>query len=357
MGRKRGDGSAYQDRHGQWWAKFPASGNDTYLRKRCATRKEAEDTLRAWRAARDAQLNVAAGRQSLERWLEAWVLGREGAVKATTHAFYARHAGYAAAYLGRVALEDLTPAHIDGMVATMRREKVAAQTIRHTKTVLSMALKKAAAARIILGNPAAVADRVSVEPYRAYELTPAEAARLEGAVEGHRLALAVHLGLYLGLRRGEVLSLHWGDLDLDAATLTVKAGKTHDARRTLPLTPAMVARARAHFAAQLEERQVSPRWTERGLVLPSEVGTPLGGRNLTRWFKAALVRAGLPVRVRFHDLRHYAISEWYAAGADPRTVQALAGHADPALSQKVYAHPRPELLRAALEGAERRRQG
>jgi integrase len=352
-----GDGSDYQDKHGQWWAKFPL-GNGRNRRKRCADRKEAKATLAAWRRARDAGLNVDAARQPVATWLAFWLTTRKGVVKDSTYAFYARHAGYAAAYLGTVALEDLTPAHVDSMTATMRREGVAPQTIRHTKTALSMALKKAANANIIHANPAAASERVRVERYRPHELTPAEADALLRAVEGDRRALAVHLALFLGPRRGEVLTFRWGDVDWKAGTLTVKEGKTPDARRVLPLPPALQERLRAHFTAQAEERVVAPRWREHGLILPSEAGTPISGRNLTRWFKAMLVKAGLPERVRFHDLRHYAISEWYAAGADPKTVQALAGHADPALSQKVYAHARPEQLRAAVEGAEkRRRQG
>jgi Phage integrase family len=45
-------------------------------------------------------------------------------------------------------------------------------------------------------------------------------------------------------------------------------------------------------------------WQEHGLVFPSQVGTPIGGRNLNRSFKRHLERAGLPRSFRFHDLRH-----------------------------------------------------
>ena len=44
-------------------------------------------------------------------------------------------------------------------------------------------------------------------------------------------------------------------------------------------------------------------WQDYDLVFPSTVGTPQWGGNLSRAFKAALRRAGLP-EVRFHDLRH-----------------------------------------------------
>lgn len=353
----RGDGSAYQDRHGQWWAKFPASGDDTYRRKRCASRKEAESTLKAWRAARDAKVNVSASRQPVAQWLVTWLEGRKGVVTDGTHKFYARHAGYAAAYIGRTPMEDVSADTIDGMVEAMHREKVTPQTIRHTKTVLAMAFKRAVRAGVIMANPVATAERVKVARYRACELTRAEVDRLCATVEGRRLALAVHLAAELGLRRGEVLALRWADIDFAGAMLTIVDGKTPDAAREFPLLPGLLRRLREHFATQAEERLIAgPRWRDEGLVLPSEVGTAVRGENFHRWFKTMLKRAGLPDAVRFHDLRHYAISEWYASGGDPRSIQTLAGHADPALSQERYAHPRPDKLRAILEAAEQRRR-
>lgn len=353
MGRKRGDGSIYTDKHGQVWVKFPL-GHDRYRRKRCDSASEAEAVLKVWRRAAEDGQQVGQSHQPLQRWLERWLADRQGAVKETTWRFYQRHAGYAAAYLGQVPLEDLTPADVDRMVETMKREKVKPQTIRHTKIVLSMALKRAVKSRLILFNAASEADKITVEPYPAYELTPIEAARLIDVCGDHRLALAVHLALFLGMRRGEILALRWGDIDREQGVLTIQQGKTAQARRRLPLTPALLDRIAAHWSNQIEERQVCAAWKEHTLIVPSEVGTPLTGRNFTRWFKLQLAKAGLPMRIRFHDLRHYAMSEWYAAGADPKTVQALAGHADPALSQKIYAHARPDVLRAAVERAERR---
>ncbi len=41
---------------------------------------------------------------------------------------------------------------------------------------------------------------------------------------------------------------------------------------------------------------------------------------------------------RVHDLRHTAASVWLAAGADPKVVQRVLGHASAAMTMDLYGH-------------------
>jgi len=52
---------------------------------------------------------------------------------------------------------------------------------------------------------------------------------------------------------------------------------------------------------------------------------------------AAKAAAGVPA-VRVHDLRHTAASLWLAAGADPKVVQRVLGHATAAMTMDLYGH-------------------
>ena len=66
-------------------------------------------------------------------------------------------------------------------------------------------------------------------------------------------------------------------------------------------------------------------------------------------------RAAVPPRdeewsFTFHGLRHYSATEMIAAGVDPVTVAARLGHADPAITMRIYAHARGAQDRAAAEG-------
>ena len=84
-------------------------------------------------------------------------------------------------------------------------------------------------------------------------------------------------------------------------------------------------------------------WQEHGLVFPSQVGTPIGGRNLSRSFKRHLERAGLPRSFRFHDLRHTCATLLLRQGVNPKFVQELLGHADITLTLNVYSHVLPDM--------------
>jgi hypothetical protein len=52
---------------------------------------------------------------------------------------------------------------------------------------------------------------------------------------------------------------------------------------------------------------------------------------------AAKAAAGVPT-VRVHDLRHTAASLWLGAGADPKVVQRVLGHATAAMTMDLYGH-------------------
>src|SRR5260370_25836831 len=82
------------------------------------------------------------------------------------------------------------------------------------------------------------------------------------------------------------------------------APRSETRRRPIALPSVAVAVLRAYKAHQAEERLAARHWADNGLVFCTGVGTPLIRRNVTRDFKAALRRAGLPATIRFHDLRH-----------------------------------------------------
>ncbi len=128
-----------------------------------------------------------------------------------------------------------------------------------------------------------------------------------------------------------------------------RGGKTTAARRTLPLSAALVAQLREHWQRQQAERAALPlTWQEHGRVFPSEIGEPMPGRHLYRHFARARKHAGLPEVTRFHDLRHTALARLAERGTPPVVVQAIAGHTTPTLALQVYAHAELDALRAAI---------
>ena len=68
---------------------------------------------------------------------------------------------------------------------------------------------------------------------------------------------------------------------------------------------------------------------------PAQVENPNWKRSVG-WYqaKAAIGRPEL----RVHDLRHTAASAWLGAGADPKVVQRVLGHASAAMTMDLYGH-------------------
>jgi integrase len=70
--------------------------------------------------------------------------------------------------------------------------------------------------------------------------------------------------------------------------------------------------------------------------------TPLGAPEspngwLKREFYPAIKRAGVQ-HFRFHDLRHFAVSQLIAQGANILQLARVAGHADPSITLRIYSH-------------------
>jgi len=169
------------------------------------------------------------------------------------------------------------------------------------------------------------------------------------------------LAFAYGLRRGEVLGLHWSALDWQAGTLAVTHSvrrikdrdtssgrrtrlivgelKTPKSRRTLALTPEMVAMFRQHRVRQAEARMAAgTRWQDCGLIFASEIGTPMDPENFSRSFSRLCQRAGLG-HWHPHDLRHSGASLMLAQGTPLHVVSDVLGHASIAITKDVYGHP------------------
>lgn len=140
--------------------------------------------------------------------------------------------------------------------------------------------------------------------------------------------------LNTGMRRGEILSLQWRDVDFSRGVLIVMKSKNRE-RRTIPLN-----------SKAFEPLMAKQAGLPGGFVFPSASGTRINAQNLLRAFYAALSRAGIE-NFRFHDLRHTFATRLAQAGVDLYKVQRLLGHKTSAMTQR-YAHHSPESLREGV---------
>ncbi len=173
-------------------------------------------------------------------------------------------------------------------------------------------------------------------------LTPAEEERLL-AVTPEWLREIIIFGLNTGMRRGEILSLRWEDVDFLRGTLVVMKSKNRE-RRTIPLN---------HTVFELLAAKQAASGQTGGLVFLSARETPIDESHLARAFSQARARARLEA-FRFHDLRHTFATRMVQRGIDLYKVQRLLGHKTSVMTQR-YAHHSPESLREGVRVLEERR--
>jgi site-specific recombinase XerD len=177
----------------------------------------------------------------------------------------------------------------------------------------------------------------------------ASRAALRAALASRDRAL-VETAYAAGLRISELAAAELGALDLRRGEIRV-LGKGRKERIGLLGRP-----ARAALAAYLEEGRpqlLDRRAGER--PTPTEVflnhhGEPLGVRGLRYRLDRLCARAGLPVGVSPHTLRHSFATHLLDGGADLRVVQELLGHENLATTQ-VYTHVSPGRLQSAYREA------
>jgi integrase len=154
-----------------------------------------------------------------------------------------------------------------------------------------------------------------------------------GAVFTDYLKPLVLLAMNTGLRRGELLSLTWADVDLENGQVIVQPGKSKNGkRRYVDLSD------EAYWVLQELQKEA------HGTFVFQEGGKPL--KIIRNPFEAILERAGI-ADFRFHDLRHHFASRLVQAGADLNTVRELLGHGDLKMTLR-YAHLAPHNRRKAI---------
>ena len=145
----------------------------------------------------------------------------------------------------------------------------------------------------------------------------------------------VLIALNTGVRRGELFSLRWSDVDLSHKLMTVEGdGSKSGQTRHIPLN-------REALATLKEWRKQS----HAGYVFPGKDGGRLDNVN-TAW--AALLEEASIKAFRWHDLRHTFASRLVMKGVPLNTVRDLLGHSDIKMTLR-YAHLAPDVKAQAVE--------
>ena len=250
--------------------------------------------------------------------------------------------------LGTRTIHAITEDDLARLVRELEARQLAPWTIRGVLVVASGVFKHAVRNGWRTGNPV-----LNLERDERPTTLPREQRILEEneikALLNHapaKYAPILRTAVFTGLRLGEALGLRWSDIDFSRGVIRVRRQltqlgelaetKTASSRRDVVMFPDLARFLREH-------RLASPYSGEDEFVFATREGTPfLYGNVMKRGLdkaasEAKLNRPGEP-KLRLHDLRHCFASMLIREGADVVFVARQLGHANPAITLRVYAH-------------------
>jgi integrase len=180
-------------------------------------------------------------------------------------------------------------------------------------------------------NPLAKLRWKGADRRRERRLRPGELARLIDAAKACRnplIGVIIRLAVETGMRRGEILSIRQTDIEAEKRTLLIRETKNGHAR-TIPLT---------RDAVEL-----------LNLCAGQDRLFPMTANAFRLAWERVKIRAGIQ-DLRFHDLRHEAISRFFEMGLNSPEVALISGHRDLRMLAR-YTHPQRQLISQKLDAA------
>jgi len=333
--------------------------NGKYTTLRAATVPEMDNLIRQKTKEREAALKQKApGSMTVSELTTRWLRVASDGLTLYGEKALANSARHIMTALGDREIASIVPADIDDLVLNLPgssksgREKVLATMRRICQYAMDNGY--------ILRDPTARKKAGGKDADEVTPLTREQQTILLDAVKGTRAYLLCLLILRTGLRPEEARGLTWDAIDFDNATLQVqktvifdgnhpivsKDLKTLSARRKLPIP-------RDLLEALKQERESSTcdyiLAGNRGPMSRQEFqNTWKLVRNRTRRPDEPLCNRNTKVQrtitfpVKPYQLRHTYITELCAhsaeTGLDIKTIQYLAGHANPQITLNIYAH-------------------
>jgi integrase len=228
---------------------------------------------------------------------------------------------------------------------------LAARTVAHVHKVLTRALNDGAKHGLLLRNVCSVQRAPKVVAKEMKILTPEQVAEFVTILDDHPLTAPAITALFTGLRRGELLALRWGNVDLDNEIIKVresleqtKAGlrfkppKSRAGVRDVTLPAIVTDTLVAQRKRLLEQRLLLGlgKLADKDFVFPAWDASPQWPNVFgTAWSRLAAARG---LAVSFHELRHTHASQLIDHGVDVVTISKRLGHSSAAITLSVYAH-------------------
>lgn len=362
--RGRGEGSVETLPSGQFRV-IVSAGIDPATKKRrkmtatFPTKREALDWMREQHSRQQRGTLPSAGRMTIADWLTQWLAIKEATIQPGSYDFYRQRSDkYLTPTLGPVKLRELQAIDIDALHAKLTKDKVPAPEQRKVAVTLSVALNDAVKRNLIPTNPAKQVKKPRVAASEVDPFSLKEVQQFLAVARTKRLGAMYELALDAGMRPGELLGLHWPEIDLEGCRVTVrqsleerksgfrlKEPKSKAGRRTIRICPATAEALKRHRERMADEG----RDVDRGPVFVNLKGEWLSQPTTYRrvWLpilKEAKLRHFTPYATR-HTMACWLLTK----GINIKYVSKRLGHENIETTIKHYIHVLPDSEDEAVE--------
>lgn len=303
---------------------------------------------------------LEANKVTVAEWLREWLEEyKKPTVRPKTYDLYTwAIKSYIIPAIGSIPLQKLQPHHLQRLYNSIRENGKSTRLVHLVHQLMRGALAQAVKSCLVQVNVAEATTRPRMQKREVRALTLEEQDNFIRTLAGHRLGAAFMLALGTGLRRGELLGLHWEDVDLEEGVLRVKRNivyvrgkgivvqppKTEKGNRMVPIPKLVLKMLEGHQ----ERLKKDGLYRLDGPVFPSKAGGYIYPDNFERTFRKLRQKAGLE-SVNLHALRHTFATRLLELGEDLKVVQELLGHARIGITADIYTHVTERLKKRAVD--------
>ena len=276
-------------------------------------------------------------------------------------------------HLGEVKIQELTPAMVDACFRKLLKRGLSQGTLINTHALLYSALKYAVyPAQLISSNPAVYIELPKNAPKNIVKRTIIMPEKFAALLEKYPFGTPFYIPLLLlyhtGARISEILGLSWNDIDFMSKRINlhrqviyiIKRGfffttlKTESSNRYIIVDDFLLGELKRWQAQQVENEKAHGNTyvyvyrendghierKSKALPVPDGEKVPLictrenGQMILKNRFSKVLAAEGLNA----HSFRHTHATRLIELGATPNGVAGRLGHANPSITQNLYAH-------------------
>jgi integrase len=350
---------------------FDLNGKRKYYNKTvsCVSKREAEKELARFITSIEGGCTYSASKTTLneysQMWLQTYVMPN---LSPTTYQSYNEKLNkHILPYLGSKRLDKIKPLDLDNLYnflltkPTNRKDNLgnfktlSPASVHRVHEILSSIFNNALRWDLVPYNPC---TKVVQPKYRRTKMSCYDEETSKRLINT-LLAKApikyrcfVILAILTGFRRGEIVGLHWDDIDFKNHKITVnrsayylsgqptseKGPKTDTSNRTIVVPKLCFDLLKQWRTEQGKMRlAIGDKWQGAENIFTTDNGRIMNPSTGPKWFSDFLEKNNFP-HIRFHDLRHTFATLLISGNVDVKTVSHKLGHASPTTTMNFYVH-------------------